>query len=64
MKNVLDYNDEWGHKPTLTYIRKLNSNGDIALSQRIRVSDMITEMYLAPTPRALKRKFKVRELRP
>jgi len=63
MKNVLDYYDEWGYKPTLRYIRKLNSNGDIALSQRIRVSDMITEMYLTPTPRALKRKFKVRELR-
>ena len=64
MKKVLDYYDEWGYQPTLKYIRKLNSSGDIALSQRIRVSDMITEMYLTPTPRALNRKFKVRELRP
>lgn len=64
LKNVLDYYDMWGYEPTLKYIRKLNSNGDIALAHRIRVSDMITEMYMTPTPRALKRKFKVRELRP
>ena len=63
-KKVLDYYDEWGYQPTMKYIRKLNSSGDIALAQRIRVSDMITEMYLTPTPRALSRKYKVRELRP
>ena len=64
LKQVLDYYDEWGYQPTLQYLRKMNSSGDIPLMTRVRIQDMITEMYITPTPRALSRKFKVRELRP
>ena len=64
LKQVLDYYDEWGYEPTLKYLRKMNSSGDIPLMTRVRIQDMITDMYLTPTPRALSRKFKVRELRP
>ena len=64
LKQVLDYYDEWGYQPTLKYLRGLNSSGKIPLMTRVRIQDMITEMYLTPTPRALQRKFKVRELRP
>ena len=64
LKQVLDYYDEWGYEPTLKYLRGLNSSGKIPLMTRVRIQDMITDMYLTPTPRALQRKFKVRELRP
>ena len=64
LKQVLDYYDEWGYEPTLKYLRGLNSSGKIPLMTRVRIQDMVTDMYLTPTPRALKRKFKVRELRP
>ena len=64
LKQVLDYYDEWGYEPTLKYLRGLNSGGEIPLMTRVRIQDMITDMYLTPTPRALQRKFKVRELRP
>ena len=64
LKQVLDYYDEWGYEPTLKYLRGLNSSGKIPLMTRVRIQDMITDMYLTPTPRALSRKFKVRELRP
>ena len=64
LKQVLDYYDEWGYEPTLKYLRKMNSSGDIPLMTRVRIQDMITDMYLTPTPRALSRKFKVRELHP
>ena len=57
LKQVLDYYDEWGYEPTLKYIRGMNSSGDIPLMTRIRIQDMITDMYLTPTPRALARKF-------
>ena len=64
LKQVLDYYDEWGYEPTLKYLRGLNSSGKIPLMTRVRIQDMITDMYLTPTPRALQRKYKVRELRP
>ena len=64
LKQVLDYYDEWGYQPTLKYLRGLNSGGKIPLMTRVRIQDMITDIYLTPTPRALQRKFKVRELRP
>ena len=64
LKQVLNYYDEWGYEPTLKYLRTMNSSGDIPLMTRVKIQDMITDMYLTPTPRALQRKFKVRELRP
>ena len=64
LDKVSDYYEEWGYEPTLKYLRKMNSSGDIPLMTRVRIQDMITDMYLTPTPRALSRKFKVRELRP
>tara|TARA_B100001778_G_C18480177_1_gene579940 strand:+ start:126 stop:617 length:492 start_codon:yes stop_codon:yes gene_type:complete len=57
LKKVLDYYDEWGYEPTLKYIRTMNSSGDIPLMTRIKIQDMVTEIYLTPTPRALVRKF-------
>ena len=57
LKQVLDYYDEWGYEPTLTYLRQLNSSGTIPLMTRVKIQDMITDMYLTPTPRALFRKF-------
>ena len=57
LKQVLDYYYEWGYEPTLTYLRQLNSSGTIPLMTRVKIQDMITDMYLTPTPRALVRKF-------
>ena len=34
-----------------------NINGDIALMQRVKLQDIVTERYLKPSPRALARKF-------
>ena len=57
LKQVLDYYDEWGYKPTLKYLRKLNSSGTIPLLTRVKIQDVITDRYLEPTPRALQRHF-------
>ena len=57
LKQVLDYYDEWGYEPTLTYLRQMNSSGDIPLLTRVKIQDIITDMYLEPSPRALQRHF-------
>jgi hypothetical protein len=57
LKQVLDYYDEWGYERTLSYIRQLNSSGDIPLMTRVKIQDIITDKYLTPSPRALQRKF-------
>jgi len=57
LKMVMDYYDEWGYKPTLKYLRKLNSSGTIPLLTRVKIQDVITDRYLEPTPRALTRHF-------
>ena len=57
LKQVLDYYNEWGYEPTLKYLRQLNSSGDIPLLTRVKIQDMVTDMYLTPTPRALIRKY-------
>ena len=57
LQMVLDYYDEWGYEPTLKYLRKLNSSGDIPLLTRVKIQDIITDMYLEPSPRALTRHF-------
>ena len=54
---VMGYYEEWGYEPTLKYLRQLNSSGTIPLMTRVKIQDMITDMYLTPTPRALQRKF-------
>ena len=54
---VMSYYEEWGYEPTLKYLRKLNSSGDIPLMTRVKIQDIVTDRYLAPTPRALARKF-------
>ena len=54
---VNKYYEEWGYKPTLKYLRQLNSSGDIPLMTRVKIQDIITERYLQPTPRALFRKY-------
>jgi hypothetical protein len=64
LSKVSDYYEEWGYEPTLKYLRTMNSSGEIPLMTRVKVQDIITERYLNPSPRALSRKFKVRELRP
>ena len=58
LKQVLDYYDEWGYETTLKYLRKLNVSGNIALMTRVKIQHIIVEMYLNPTPRALRRKYK------
>ena len=57
LKMVMDYYDEWGYEPTLKYLRGLNSSGEIPLMTRVRIQNMVTDIYLTPTPRALIRKF-------
>jgi hypothetical protein len=57
LDKVSDYYEEWGYEPTLKYLRKLNSSGDIPLMTRVKIQDIITDRYLEPTPRALVRKF-------
>ena len=54
---VNDYYEEWGYKPTIKYLRKLNSSGTIPLMTRMKIQDIITDRYLEPSPRALKRHF-------
>ena len=57
LQMVNDYYNEWGYKPTIKYLRKLNSSGTIPLMTRMKIQDIITERYLNPSPRALSRKF-------
>ena len=57
LKMVMDYYDEWGYEPTLKYLRGLNSSGKIPLMTRVRIQDIVTDIYLTPTPRALQRHF-------
>ena len=54
---VNDYYNEWGYKPTIKYLRKLNSSGTIPLMTRMKIQDIITDRYLEPSPRALTRHF-------
>ena len=54
---VMSYYEEWGYEPTLKYLRQLNSSGDIPLLTRVKIQDIITDMYLEPSPRALTRHF-------
>ena len=54
---VNDYYNEWGYKPTIKYLRKLNSSGTIPLMTRMKIQDIITNRYLEPSPRALTRHF-------
>ena len=57
LQMVNQYYDEWGYKPTLKYLRKLNSSGTIPLLTRVKIQDIITDRYLEPSPRALTRHF-------
>ena len=57
LQMVNHYYDEWGYKPTLKYLRKLNSSGTIPLLTRVKIQDIITDRYLEPSPRALTRHF-------
>jgi len=57
LKQIIDYYDEWGYEPTLKELRRLNSSGDIPLMTRVKIQDIITDMYLEPSPRALQRHF-------
>ena len=57
LQMVNDYYNEWGYKPTIKYLRKLNSSGTIPLMTRIKIQDIITEKYIKPSPRALTRHF-------
>ena len=53
----MSYYEEWGYQPTLKYLRQLNSSGDIPLMTRVKLQDIVSEKYMNPSPRALKRKF-------
>mgnify|MGYP006245444667 CR=1 FL=1 len=57
LQMVNDYYEHWGYKPTIKYLRKLNSSGTIPLMTRMKIQDIITDRYLEPSPRALTRHF-------
>ena len=57
LQMVNEYYEHWGYKPTIKYLRKLNSSGTIPLMTRIKIQDVITEQYIKPSPRALTRHF-------
>ena len=57
LQMVNNYYEEWGYQPTLKYLRKLNSSGEIPLMTRVKIQDIITDRYLEPSPRALTRHF-------
>tara|TARA_R100001377_G_C3111272_1_gene82677 strand:+ start:87 stop:503 length:417 start_codon:yes stop_codon:yes gene_type:complete len=57
LKQVMEYYYEWGYERTLKELRRLNSSGDIPLMTRVRIQDMVTDIYLTPTPRTIIRKF-------
>ena len=57
LQMVNNYYEEWGYKPTIKYLRKLNSSGTIPLLTRVKIQDIITDRYLEPSPRALSRHF-------
>jgi hypothetical protein len=57
LDKVMSYYEEWGYERTLQYLRQLNSSGDIPLSLRVKIQDLVTDRYLQPSPRALSRKF-------
>ena len=57
LQMVNEYYEHWGYKPTIKYLRKLNSSGTIPLLTRVKIQDIITDRYLEPSPRALKRHF-------
>ena len=57
LNQVMNYFNEWGYEPTLKYLHELNRSGNIPLTTRIKLQDVITERYLKPTPRALQRQF-------
>tara|TARA_Y100001973_G_scaffold67815_1_gene99034 strand:+ start:70 stop:561 length:492 start_codon:yes stop_codon:yes gene_type:complete len=57
LQMVNNYYEEWGYKPTIKYLRKLNSSGTIPLLTRVKIQDIITDRYLEPSPRALTRHF-------
>tara|TARA_Y100001937_G_scaffold41980_1_gene59512 strand:- start:601 stop:1110 length:510 start_codon:yes stop_codon:yes gene_type:complete len=54
---VNEYYEEWGYKPTIKYLKQLNSSGTIPLMTRMKIQNIITDRYLEPSPRALKRHF-------
>ena len=56
-KQVMDYYDEWGYEPTLKYLRQMNSSGTIPLLTRVKIQNMVTDIYLTPTSRSLVRQF-------
>ena len=57
LRQVMDYYDEWGYERTIQYLRRMNCSGDIPLMTRVKIQDVITDRYLNPSPRALRRKF-------
>ncbi len=57
LEGTLNFFHEWGYEPTLKYLRGLNSSGQIPLMTRVKIQDIVTDMYLEPSPRALVRKF-------
>ena len=62
LQMVNEYYEHWGYKPTIKYLRKLNSSGMIPLMTRIKIQDIITDRYLEPSPRALTRHFNNRRI--
>tara|TARA_R110002012_G_scaffold287570_2_gene479989 strand:+ start:178 stop:672 length:495 start_codon:yes stop_codon:yes gene_type:complete len=61
LKDVMDYYNEWGYDRTIKYLRGLSSGGNIPLTIRVKLQDIVTDRYINPTPRSLIRKFNNRK---
>ena len=47
-EDILKYYKEWGYITTIEYLRELSLNGKIALTERVKLQDMITELEEKP----------------
>ena len=56
-KEIIEYYNKNGYKPTVEYIKKLNRSGDINLNERAIYHNMVTEIYLQPSRRSAVRDF-------
>ena len=46
--DILKHYKEWGYIHTIKYLRELSLNGKIALTERVKLQDMITELEVKP----------------
>ena len=47
-EKILKYYKEWGYIPTIEYLRERSLNGKIALTERTKLQNMITDLEIQP----------------